>query len=234
MGKRKREEPPPPGRYRPFRELEVPAAGKAGPPEPPRDRKAAEDKRAEPGDEDLFRQAVGDVRRMPGSARPGPEREPRPAPIPDEEQEWTSYARDLERGAAAFDVRWSHEYIEGKRTGVDRDTMAGLRRGRIAWQEYIDLHGLTRGEAREAVERFIVNTRSRGVRCVLIVHGRGKGSEGGIPVLKEKLKAWLSREGGIGSHMLAFTSARPCDGGVGAVYVLLRKPDGTSKGRART
>jgi DNA-nicking Smr family endonuclease len=56
---------------------------------------------------------------------------------------------------------------------------------------------------------------------VLIVHGRGLGSKDNIPVLKEKLQAWLTR-GAIGRHVLAFTSARPWDGGTGAVYVLLR------------
>jgi DNA-nicking Smr family endonuclease len=56
---------------------------------------------------------------------------------------------------------------------------------------------------------------------VLIVHGRGLGSKDNVPVLKEKLTAWLTR-GAIGRHVLAFTSARPWDGGTGAVYVLLR------------
>ena len=56
---------------------------------------------------------------------------------------------------------------------------------------------------------------------MLIVHGRDLRSKDNVPVLKEKLAAWLTR-GAIGRRVLAFTSARPWDGGAGAVYVLLR------------
>jgi DNA-nicking Smr family endonuclease len=57
---------------------------------------------------------------------------------------------------------------------------------------------------------------------VLIIHGRGHNSREGIPVLKERLQVWLTR-GRIGRHVLAFATARPQDGGAGAVYVLLRR-----------
>jgi DNA-nicking Smr family endonuclease len=57
---------------------------------------------------------------------------------------------------------------------------------------------------------------------VLIIHGRGRRSKDQIPVLKERLKVWLSR-GRVGRGVLAFCTARPADGGAGALYVLLRK-----------
>ena len=71
------------------------------------------------------------------------------------------------------------------------------------------------------VARFIRDCHNNGLRCVLIVHGRGFGSKDNIPVLKNKLASWLTR-GAIGKKVLAFTSAKPYDGGTGAVYVLLR------------
>ncbi len=89
-------------------------------------------------------------------------------------------------------------------------------------QGVIDLHGLTRQEARELLPRFISRSRAQRRRCVLIVHGRGLNSKDQIPVLKESLKVWLSR-GTLSRSVLAFCTARPNDGGAGAVYALLRK-----------
>jgi DNA-nicking Smr family endonuclease len=81
---------------------------------------------------------------------------------------------------------------------------------------------MTREEARAAVESFIEGSRTGGKRCVLIVTGRGLHSKDEIPVLKDRVKSWLER-GRIARSVLAFVSARPCDGGTGAVYVLLRR-----------
>jgi DNA-nicking Smr family endonuclease len=89
-------------------------------------------------------------------------------------------------------------------------------------QSHLDLHGLVTADARQAVDRFLANAHRQGHRCVLIIHGRGLNSVDHTPVLKKHLGQWLSR----GTHarlVLAFTSARPCDGGAGAVYVLLRR-----------
>jgi DNA-nicking Smr family endonuclease len=97
-----------------------------------------------------------------------------------------------------------------------------LRDGAFALEAHLDLHGLDRHEAKSAVRDFIERARSEGRRCVLLVHGRGLGSKEGVPVLKERLREWLTR-GGIGRKVLAFASARPCDGGTGALYVLLRR-----------
>jgi DNA-nicking Smr family endonuclease len=92
----------------------------------------------------------------------------------------------------------------------------------------IDLHGMSAAVARVAVERFITNAITEGHREVLIVHGRGHNSKDHVPVLKERLKSWLAR-GRIGRGILAFTSARPPDGGAGALYVLLRRRRGAKE-----
>src|SRR6185295_13721766 len=105
---------------------------------------------------------------------------------------------------------------------IDRRLLKKLRKGDYAVQAHLDLHGMTAEEARGEVERFIDRSRNSGQRCLLIIHGRGQHSKEGIPVLKERMKVWLTR-GRIGHGVLAFATARPSDGGAGALYVLLRK-----------
>jgi len=224
VSRKRRQDPPPPGRHRPFENLEVAR----------RERTRTERTRTEAqtprggagagasGDDDLFLESVEGVTPLVDAAGRPPSPEPRPARLPDEDGEWHTFARDLLKGNVGFDIRWSDEFVEGCIQEVSRETMRRLRRGEFAWQDHLDLHGMTRQEARLVIEDFIERARRRSMRCVLIVHGRGKGSHGGLPVLKEKLVAWLARQGGIGSKVLAFTSARPCDGGYGAMYVLLR------------
>jgi DNA-nicking Smr family endonuclease len=82
----------------------------------------------------------------------------------------------------------------------------------------LDLHGLTVSYAREMLLEFLRACRQRRVRCVQIVHGKGKSSDR-QPILKHKLNLWLRQW----EDVLAFCSARPRDGGTGAVYVLLRQ-----------
>jgi DNA-nicking Smr family endonuclease len=125
-------------------------------------------------------------------------------------------------GSGRFDFADTDEFIEGLAPGLDRRILRKLKRGDFALQGHVDLHGMTREEAHAAVDEFVAASRAAGRRCVLIVHGRGQHSKDQIPVLKERVRAWLER-GKIAKAVLAFSTARPCDGGLGAVYVLLRK-----------
>ena len=139
-----------------------------------------------------------------------------------EEAEALAALADLVSGEADFDVTDTREYIEGTVVGLDARIVRRLRRGDFARQAHIDLHGLVTEEARAAVDRFLAEAARAGHRCLLIVHGRGLNSKDHTPVLKERLKTWLSR--GRAAHLvLAFTTARPHDGGAGALYVLLRR-----------
>ena len=105
------------------------------------------------------------------------------------------------------------------RPGLQHSVMRKLRRGQYAIEAELDLHGNTVPEARENIVAFLNHSRARGIRCVRIIHGKGKSSEGKLPVLKGKVNAWLRQK----NEVLAFCSSRPNDGGTGAVYVLLRK-----------
>jgi len=111
------------------------------------------------------------------------------------------------------------EYIEGKRSRVSLETIARLREGAFSVQASLNLRGLFAEEAKLALEDFIKGALNKGLTCVLIIHGRGLSSKE-KPVIKEIVKEWLER-GPYRKYILAYTTARPCDGGPGATYVLL-------------
>jgi DNA-nicking Smr family endonuclease len=140
---------------------------------------------------------------------------------PDLRLETKEYFKSLIKEPEAWDISFSDEYMEGTTSGVGPRTMKKLKRGEFSVQDYIDLHGLTRSEAEEAVSNFIVKSHNKGMRCVLIIHGRGLGSVDNQPTIKKELPTWFKR-GLLKKIVLAFVTARPCDGGAGALYVLLK------------
>ena len=175
-------------------------------------------------DEDaLLREALLGVRPLAGQHRVRVPREPRTDhEIVSEDAEVIAQLSDLVSGQGPFDISETEEYVEGARVGLDPRLVQRLRRGDFASQSHIDLHGLIQTDARQQLERFIIDSVRKGHRCVLVVHGRGLGSPGGHGVLKHAAAQWLSH-GPIGGHVLAFSSARQQDGGAGATYVLLRR-----------
>ncbi|MBS1227351.1 MAG: Smr protein/MutS2 [Proteobacteria bacterium] len=104
------------------------------------------------------------------------------------------------------------------RVGLPRTVLRDLRRGRWAIQRHIDLHGLNRHEAHDEVTLFLAEALAAGKRCVRIVHGRGYGSPGREGILRQLVKGWLARR----RDVLAFCHAPSCDGGQGALWVLLK------------
>jgi len=105
-----------------------------------------------------------------------------------------------------------------RRPGIGLDVTRRLRRGDWSIQGEIDLHGLRREEAREALAAFVREAHRRGWRCVRVVHGKGLGSPGKTPVLKGRVQSWLVQK----SEVLAFVQARGDEGGAGALVVLLK------------
>jgi DNA-nicking Smr family endonuclease len=210
----------------PFSKLRDLAA--AGPPPartPPPPPPAAEPPPPRPAtEEELWTSATSGVRRVEdahGTVAPPP---PRGAPEafwhPDLEA--VDELRALVRGDAPFDLADGDEFVEGRVAGLDPNLVRKLRRGEFAVQGHVDLHGMTRDEAKGAVERFLRASRNAGKRCVVVVHGRGLHSKDQLPVLKDALRGWLSTAR-FARHVLAFSTARPVDGGAGALYVLLRR-----------
>lgn len=180
---------------------------------------------SEESDEELFWREMQDVQRLwpegPNIVeRRGPTSVPRP--LTTEDAEVLAQLADLVAGVAAFDITLSDEYVEGVVTGLDLRLLQRLRRGEFAYQDYVDLHGLNVEQAKARVDEFLTAAVRTGKRCVLIVHGRGKNSKDQVPVLKTRVTEWLAR-GRWSRVVLAFCSARLCDGGTGALYVLLRR-----------
>ena len=123
------------------------------------------------------------------------------------------------------------EYIEGSGYCVNPAIIKRLHRGDFSIQDYIDLHGLNVEDAKGVFEKFLKEAIKTDKRAVLIVHGRGLSSPS-EPVLKSKVMAWLTCSRWR-KWIIAFSSARLCDGGAGATYVLLRQRPLTKSQRKR-
>lgn len=174
----------------------------------------------------LFRHAVGAAAPLPERNRAELQRPP-PAPHPRQREEDEAAAlRESIAAPLSFEDRIDigDEGVH-LRDGLPRRVLTDLRRGRWVVQAELDLHGLTRDEARAALGRFLHEALERGQRCVRLIHGKGLGSPGREPVLKHLSRGWLMQR----EEILAFCQARPHDGGEGALLVLLRAPRNTER-----
>lgn len=171
-------------------------------------------------DHDLFRHVVGEVVPLPVAARRKRNKQRR-RKNHDADHEVRTALHSLVNSGHGFIVRHTPEYMEGRGYGVSPQLARRLHNGDFSIQAHIDLHGLGAQDAFFKVDGFLNEAVRSGFRTVLIIHGRGLSSRG-QPVLKEKLRLWLS-SGRWRKWVLAFTSARAEDGGAGATYVLLRK-----------
>lgn len=111
--------------------------------------------------------------------------------------------------------------MQGLAKGVDRAHLRRLSRGEVEVDLELDLHGLDQKEARMLLRATIREAYDEGDRCILVIHGRGKGSPDGA-VLRSALPGWL-KEAPIDRLVMALASARPEDGGPGSSYLLLRR-----------
>lgn len=112
------------------------------------------------------------------------------------------------------------EYVEWVNPAHQATITSRLHQGSFSVQACLDLHGFTVPEAEAEIELFLQEAFTRGMTCVKIIHGRGLRSPQG-PRIKEAVIRRLS--GRLRKRVIAFVSARQCDGGLGAVYVLLAK-----------
>ncbi len=165
-----------------------------------------------------FPDAIGKVRRLKQDRIVPPRKKRKPVPeqtLRDQRAVMDSLLSDDYEHA---EVETGEELLYS-RPGLQHSIMRKLRRGQYAIEAQLDLHGHTVPEAREQVNSFIRAMQTMDKRCVRIIHGKGNSSEGKLPVLKGKVNSWLRQW----DQVLAFCSARPNDGGTGAVYVLLKR-----------
>ena len=184
-----------------------------------------QDIKGETDDQTLFETAMADVSPLPAGARAKiPVGRPRKSPRFLAEEEIQAYAQlvDLVAGEGPFELSNSDEYTDGAVLGISPDVLKKLREGYFSPQDYLDLHGLNRQQARQEVRDFLMESFGTRTRCVLIIAGRGLNSKDREPVLKKSLVAWFMRAP-LKRVVLAFASARSYDGGWGAFYVLIRK-----------
>ena len=168
-----------------------------------------------------FLEAVKDVIPLPQSGRVVHPSTP-PPPIPAQRlEDDRQVLHDSLSDALPADLELeAGDELAFVRPGLSRHVLRKLRSGQWSTQDQLDLHGSRAEEARRLLVDFLGLAGKRGHRCVRIVHGRGRGSRGGEPVLKRKVAAWLAQR----KEVLAYCQARPADGGSGAVMVLLRAP----------
>lgn len=167
----------------------------------------------------LFQTAVGQVQRMPqpqlADLKPTP-----PQPIP--KQQMLDEAAALQEAISdevdITSLLETDERLSFRRAGVGPDVTQKLRRGKWSIQRQVDLHGLRTEEARDTLTSFIRDAHRQGIRCVRVVTGKGLGSPGKTPVLKEKVHRWLVQK----AEVVAFVQAQPAHGGAGALVVLLQ------------
>lgn len=151
-----------------------------------------------------------DIAVVAGQGRPAPAQDPAKA------------LRDVLEGRVEFALHHGDEFMEGYVVGMDPLVFAKLRAGQYSPEKHLDMHGMNARQAYDALIWFIRDAYQKGLRCVVVVTGRGRNSPDGVGVLRPLLQRWLSRDP-FKRVVLAFCTARPEDGGPGAAYVLLRK-----------
>ena len=147
----------------------------------------------EEAEEDLFSQAMSGVAPL---SVPGPERVPGPPPVqasfvPD--QEWEKTMGKFAAGDLDFELEFTDEYMCGSVRGLDSKIFQQLKSGKFSREAHVDLHGQNSLQAHENTQFFLREAFLQGMRCVLIICGRGKNSPGGLSVLKRELQGWLTR-----------------------------------------
>ncbi len=169
-------------------------------------------------DRDLFIRAAGEVKPLPDKRRLHYKSAPK---MPQAMQYQHDEIAVLKEAISdEFDVSTlleTDEHLSFRRPGIGIDVTRKLRRGDWSIQRQLDLHGLRRDDAREALSIFIRESHKHGIRCVRVVHGKGLGSPGKAPILKSRVHSWLVQK----NEVLAFVQAKPADGGAGALVVLL-------------
>ena len=179
-------------------------------------------KKEEPEDDDeLFVNAMKEVREIK-EFRNIPLQRRKEIALPGKTSADNEAIKTLEEiitGQRAVHLPDTQEYVEWINRNYRGVNIKKLHEGRFSVQACLDLHGMSVEEAESEVEYFIKDSLIKGLRCIKIIHGRGLRSPKG-PVLKNSLLKWLS--GRYRKFIIAFVTARQCDGGLGALYILLK------------
>lgn len=173
----------------------------------------------------LFRNALGDVKKLPESNRYVPNAPPginvtvRPKkPMTQAEDDAAVLRESLSDQFEVDHLLDDDPSLSFTRAGVGSDVVRKLRKGHWPVQEELDLHGMRRDTARDRVGDFIATAVRRKLRCVCVIHGKGLGSAGGEPVLRSMVHSWLEQK----DDVIAFCAANVDGRSHGALIVLLK------------
>jgi len=106
-----------------------------------------------------------------------------------------------------------------------------IRAGRLVPDISIDLHGLTLAAAHLRLDRLLADAVRQGWRVLLVVTGKPRaaralpGEVGGRGAIRAEIGDWLARSP-YASHIASVRGAHPRHGGAGALYIILRRPEG--------
>ena len=167
-----------------------------------------------PIDTELFRQALDGVTPLQPSNRATTVKPPKPSHLTRPAHPVPAPIRDTSSDHGAEDK----QLTEFQRPGISRMTLRKLRRGQWPLQDSLDLHGLHSEAARKLLLEFMREATQHGLRCVCVIHGKGRHTEGGEGILKSRVRHWLTQC----VEVLAFCEAPVQEGGTGAVKVLLK------------
>jgi len=173
--------------------------------------------RVDDDDARLFREAIGQVRELAPVAPPPetPKPEPHPHMLEADEAAVPGELLDMAFDPGLMEIGEELSYL---RDGYPPKLLKALKRGQFSVQDEIDLHQMNAAAAQATIADFLAEARHNGLRCVRIVHGKGLRSKAAGPVLKVLTDRMLRRR----DDVVAFASARPMQGGTGAVVVLLK------------
>ncbi len=219
------------GNFKPFKDLKALLEKKAidlksvSKSKPNKFNKSDEKKIDLRSDRIIFQEAMADVKKISKSNHAVPNQTTNKhlnskKNIPYDEHETVVQLKELIKNGTGFVVSLTPEYVEGTANKVSPEVARLLHNGYFSIQAHIDLHGLGVNDAHQAFDRFLNKSVMAGKRAVLIIHGRGLSSPH-KPILKTKVYKWLT-SAPWHKWVIAFSSARLCDGGAGATYILLR------------
>jgi len=170
-------------------------------------------------DQEVFSEAMADVREIKEFREIPFQKTPGIKPRVAQGDDSVEVLRKIVEGKKKIRLSDTGEYMEWACPSIRGNISKRLHEGCFAVQDSIDLHGMTLGEAEEALNLFFSEAIRKRLFCIKVIHGRGLRSPQG-PVLKGALSKWL--HGSLRKWVLAYATAKDCDGGLGATYIILR------------
>jgi DNA-nicking Smr family endonuclease len=170
-------------------------------------------------DEEIFIDAMADVREIKEFRKILPKKPPEFRLPRMRKDDSLDILQGIVSGEIKINLPDTGEYVEWIHPGARKGIAPRLHQGDFSVQDCIDLHGMSLVQAEEAFFSFIKDALRRRLFCVKVIHGRGLRSPEG-PVIKKALPGWL--QGPFRKWVLAYTTAKDCDGGLGATYIMLK------------